>query len=123
MHQASYVGDHLLHVVGGGVDVGGRRGRVAVDQQPGRLQPEHHAAERRAETVVQVAADPAALLLAGDDQPLAALLQLVGQPAGAGSGGGLPDQVAEQLLVAAARAGCAARGPAAPAGRPPRRGR
>ena len=75
--------------------------RVLVDHQPGGLELEDDAAERRAEPVVQVAADPAALLLAGGDQPLPAVLELLGEPAGAGGGGGLADQVAEQLLVAA----------------------
>ena len=56
-------------------------------------------------------------------QALAALLDLLGQPAGAGGGRRLPDQVAEQLLVAAAEPAAHARAPAAPGGRPARRGR
>ena len=91
---------------------------VVVDQQPGGLELEHHAAERRTQPVVQVAADPAALLLAGGDEPLAALLQLLGQPAGAGRGRRLPDEVAEQLLVAAGQPAAQPARRAAPAGRP-----
>ena len=122
MHEAAYVGDDLLHVLVSGREppLGGVG--VVVDQQPGRLELEHHAAQRRPQPVVQVAPDPPALLLAGDDEPLAAVLELVGQLAGAGGGRGLADQVAEQLLVARdSRLRSPAR--AAPAGRPPRRDR
>ena len=48
---------------------------------------------------MQVAAQPAALLLAGGDQLLAARLQLGGERAGPGGRGGLPDDVGEQPLV------------------------
>ena len=74
--------------------------RVRSTWQPRRLELEDHAAERGPEPVVQVAPDPAPLLLAGDDQPLAVVLELVGELAGARGGGRLPHQVAEQLLVA-----------------------
>ena len=103
VHEPAYVGDDVLHVLAGARRWSAWRGSGSlVDEQPRRLELVDDAAQRRAEPVVQVAADPAALLLAGDDQPLAALLQLVGQPAGAGRGRRLADQVAEQLLVAAA---------------------
>ena len=99
------------------------RAGPVVDEQARGLELVDDAGHRRAETVVQVAADPAALLLAGDHQPLPAGLELVGELAGARGGRRLPDQVAEQLLVAARTAGCAARAPEARAGRPRCRGR
>ena len=75
-------------------------GRVLLDQQPGALELEDDAAEHGAEAVVQVAADPAALLLAGGDESLPTALELLGEAAGAGRRRGLADQVGEQLLVA-----------------------
>ena len=69
--------------------------------------------ERRPEPVVQVAADPTALLLAGDDQALPVVLELVGELAGADCRRGLPHQVGEQLLVASAQPAARRRGPAA----------
>ena len=52
-----------------------------------------------AEAVVQVAAQPAALLLAGGDQPLAGALQVGGQPHGGDGDAGLAGQVVEQPAV------------------------
>ena len=101
VHQAAYVGDHLADVRRWSPRAALRpRLGVAVDQEPRRLEPEHHAGQGRPETVVQVAADAAPLLLTGEDHLLAAQLQLVGHAAGPGRGRGLPDEVAEQRLVA-----------------------
>ena len=99
MHESAYVGDHVLHLP---AHLGEHRvdpfGLVG-DQQPGGLELVDDAGQRRAEAVVQVAADPATLLLAGVHQSLPAGLQVLGQAAGAGRGRCLPDHVAEQALV------------------------
>jgi hypothetical protein len=79
---------HLVgsHRVGGGEVAGG------VDTQDDR-------AEDWSEPVVQVPAEPSALLLPGAHQLLAAVLQLGRQMAGPGRRGRLPDDVPEQALV------------------------
>ena len=75
------------------------RSGCSVDQQPGGLELVDDAGQRGAEAVVQVAADPAALLLAGVHQSLPAGLKVFGEAAGAGRSRCLPDHVAEQALV------------------------
>ncbi len=59
---------------------------------------------------MEVAPDPAPLLLAGEHELLATLLQVVGQTSRADGGRGLPDEVVQQPLVACVQ-------PAADAGR------
>ena len=59
------------------------------------------------EPVVQVAAEPAALVLDGGDHPLAAALELGGELPGPGRGGGLAHDVGEQPLVGGAEPGAA----------------
>ena len=66
--------------------------------QPGQL---------RAEPVVQVAPQPAPLLLAGGDQPLARALQVGGQPDGGHRDPGLAREVRQQPPVGGGEAGLA----------------
>ena len=78
--QAAYLGDLVAGEVGEPADHLGRLGRIGGDQVLGGLQPHGHRGQRRAEAVVEVAAQPAALLLARGDQLLAGAHQLaVGQ--------------------------------------------
>ena len=101
MDEAAYVGDDVLHVPAGGGDAVLRSLGVGGDEQPGRLQLEDDAAQGRPETVVEVASDASALLLAGDDESFPALLELLGELAGPRGGGGLAHDVGQQPLVAA----------------------
>ena len=64
---------------------------------------EHGAGERRAEPVVQVAAQAAALLLARGDEPLARALDLDGERDGAGGGARAAGEVLEQPPVCGAQ--------------------
>ena len=60
-------------------------GQLVVAVAPGRarrVEQQRHAGQLRADAVVQVAAQPAALLLAAGDDPLAAALQVGDQPGG-----------------------------------------
>ena len=82
MHEPAHVGDHVLHVPLSARAMRLAACRVLVDEQPGGLELVDDAAQGRTEPVVEVAPDPAALLLAGDDEPLAAVLELVGELAG-----------------------------------------
>ena len=67
---------------------------------PAASQPHRDPAEDRPEAVVQVAADPAAVVLPAEHQPLAALLQLGGEQAGADRDRRLAHEVDQQPLVA-----------------------
>ena len=100
MHEAAYVVEGVADLGPGDADeLAGALG-VGVDGVAGRLQPERDPAEDRTEPVVQVAADPAAVVLAADHEPLPALLELGRQQPGPDGDGGLPHEVDEQALVA-----------------------
>ena len=92
--------------------------RAAAPTRAGTPPRRARARARRAGRAGSAAAPPRA-----PHQPLAVVLELLGELGGPGRGGRLPHQVAEQPLVGAAQRGCAPRGRAAPAGRPPRPGR
>ena len=73
----SQVVDEAAHVVDGGGGLGAQLGkdrhgplRLGRRQPPGGVDLEYHPGQRRAEAVVQVAAQPAALLLARGDEAL-----------------------------------------------------
>ncbi len=119
--EPAHVGDHLLHLRTRLPQLGLGRVGFPVDEEPGGLEPEHHAGQSRPQAVVEVPADAPAFLLAGQHHPLPTLLELVGHPAGARRRGRLPDQVAEQLLVAAGETAAQAprRQHQAPDGGPP----
>ena len=103
VHEAPHLGEHPADVGPGRGQrrVGGRE--VAAGLDAGGVDPTRDGGERRAEAVVQVAAQPAALVLHRRDEQLAAALQLVGQPRGTGGGRRLTDDVGEQPLVGRAQ--------------------
>jgi hypothetical protein len=72
---------------------------VGREQAPGGVDREHGPGERRPEPVVQVAAQPTALLLARRDEPLARALDLDRERDGAGGGARAVGEVLEQLSV------------------------
>ena len=73
--------------------------RVGGEQAPGGVDREDSAGERRPEPVVQVAAQPPALLLARGDEPLARALDLDRERDGAGGGARAAGEVLEQPPV------------------------
>ena len=75
-----------------------------------RVQAERDTGERRAEAVVQVAAQPAALLLARGHEREPGLLQCGGHPRGVGGDAGLAGEVGEQPPVGGAEVLARARG-------------
>ena len=121
VHQPADVGDRRPQLaaqlarqrLGGGRVLRDERAQdPGLHGQPGQL---------GAEAVVQVAAQPTALLLAGGDQPLAGALQVGGQPHGRDGDAGLPGEVGEQPPVGGGEPGLArphARAPASPRASP-----
>ena len=107
VHQAAYVGQRVGDVLARLRDQAARGLRVAVERVAGRVEPHRDAAEHRAEPVVQVAPDPAPVLLARQHQLLAGLLEVVGQPGAAHRHRRLAHDVEEQRLVALATASTA----------------
>ena len=77
----------------------GRAGSPVAIRSVGRLQLQHHRRERRPEAVVQVAAQPAALLLARRHEPLARALQVGGELHRVRRDAGLAREPAEQQAV------------------------
>jgi hypothetical protein len=90
---------------------------IGPGQVAGCLDPQRHRTEARAEPVVQVAPQPAALVLTGDHELGPDPLQGRAQLARAGGRGGLPDQVTEQPLVVLAENRPVRRGEHQPADR------
>ena len=101
VHEPSYVVQGVAHLRPGQPDQVARGVRVGTDRVAGRVQPHRHPAERGSEPVVQVAADPATVLLPAQHQPLPGLLERVGEQAAAHGDRGLAHQVDEEVLVAA----------------------
>ena len=99
MHQAAHLGEHAgdvaarrrQHLVG--------RRRVPASGDAGRVDARGHRGQRGAEPVVQVAAEPAPLVLHGADELLAAALQLVRQASGPRGRRRLAHDVGQQSLV------------------------
>ena len=113
-----------LGLVGELADQVGGAVRVGADQLVGEVEVHRHAGQRRAEPVVEVPPDPAALLLAGRDEVLPGPLQLTVEGDGLDERADLAAHVLEQAPVAGAER-VARRGPP-PAGArrgPPRRRR
>ena len=99
LHQPADVGDAGLHLLlqGRGQPDGVLRPRAG--QPAHRVEAERHPGERRSEAVVQVAADPAALLLAGADDALAGPLQVTPEQHRVRRDRDLPPEVVEQPEV------------------------
>ena len=74
--EPAHLGDLLAGLLGELTDQVLGLGRVVGDQVAGRLEPHRQRGQRRSEPVVQVAAHPAALLLAGGDDVLPGPLQV-----------------------------------------------
>src|SRR5438876_295889 len=75
------------------------RARIASQQLSCGLNHQDRAGERRPETVVQVAAEPPALLFAGGDEPLPRTLDFAGERNSAYGCCSVPDEVLEQPTV------------------------
>nr|BFE87837.1 hypothetical protein GCM10020093_104380 [Planobispora longispora] len=105
MHEAAHVRQHgrevTAHVVQGRV-----RGReVPPGQVASGFDLEGGPGEKRAEPVVQVPAEPAALLGDTGDELLAAALELLGERGGPGRRGGLPQDVGQETLIGVGQPG------------------
>ena len=92
IHRGLQVGFDLAQQPSGG-------GRVLVDEIAGQAGLEGEAGQGRAQFVVQVGAQPAALLLAHAEQPRSDRLELVGQVNGADHRGQLKRQLVEDLPI------------------------
>ena len=90
---------------------------VGLHRVAGGVEPQRHPAEDRPEPVVEVAADPAPVVLAAEHQPLPALLHLRRQQSGADRDRRLPHQVDQQPLVAPGQHRADPEDRAGPAGR------
>ena len=77
---------------------------VAAELAGEPLELQRHAGELRADAVVQVVPQPAPLLLAAGDDPLAAGLQVGDQAGGPHERGGAPGGVVERVALGAAPA-------------------
>ncbi|ALE79024.1 hypothetical protein WY02_11940 [Pseudonocardia sp. AL041005-10] len=105
VHQAAHVRQHRGDINGRRLQHPVRGHRIGPGQVPGGLDPQGDRPERGTETVVQVATQPAALLLAGGHQRRPVQLQAGRELVGPGRRRGLPDQVPEQPLVAVGQRG------------------
>ncbi len=98
--DAAHVGDGLLCL---GLQFGEERGdglRVVDEEVHRGIVLEGEGGESRAESVVEVAAEAAALLLAGRDEPLPRPLEVGGEAGGVGGGSGLPRRSSRSLRSA-----------------------